>query len=906
MLKTLGNIFIDEDGLPPISSPNKYIKYKRNQNIFKTSILIDVNKANTLNLSYFKTATINKYENSRNNNIRSGYVNLLNSFERVDIKDFIENQTNDLSYDLIKTDILGRNLSLNDFTNKKNVENFANRKSYNYNSALTLNPVDFSIVANQDLFFELAYNIDSSLTTILGRTPADYTKYDLIIYAMDINDQIIDVKKIYDFNVRNVNWTDDANTLLYEIDDVNFDDLFEVNFSQTVFNNLIRQFDLKITDYFKSVRNLLPNKISPIESITIQENDNSIETDNTNILINNIFPVDQTNNKSIITFNTDLQLETRRLPYILNYKLFMKIAGRNSYIIKNFTNRISDNSVIFNTNLQNTLNEYLRNTRVFYLSNFNVVKIDLNILNEAFKNENFNLSLSSIFINNDNSKNYATRCFSFFPESSRSQSDLNLLGNDLKQIALSSVNSSLINIDTKFTFYLQNLSNNPLTLNLLFESNYEKYSINFSIERDVLDLPAEYSQFLNINQIDVTRSKNYSNLDIEYGLKIKNFKTSNSNLNRILSLNYQNIYLQELQLSSNNFNENFENNIFVILKKSIYQTGNHIKDKYYIFNKNASDSFNNSITLNEDLDLNLNFKDEETVNNLFFSRSKYDNVDLEKNVKYTFEARIFVIPLGFGLSELYNEHQTKRKIKEVLMLNNPSDPIPSDEEVTEIYVILQKINDNNLSNLTQYMLYKLYQKYSLKTTQASNEKQLNSILIESNIENNLISFLNSNLIIDNSRTNQKTIQITLNFNIQNMLSDNTNFNLLINKISEFFEAKFYFRNKGEYINLEEIIPDFNRVTLQNEFKSFKVQTSMNSKRLNILLTLTVSNELLNLFNNAYTLSSFNFSPNQFEFLKNNTYFKLSIPKNISISNNLILDILNIENQYIPFDFYNLL
>ena len=98
MLKKLGNIFKSE--LPPnsrgtaIPSSNdtilaNYTRYERNPRIFRTFVEIDTVKAQQLELSYFKTITINKFQNSKYSTEELGYIKLLDENQRIDLKKFL-------------------------------------------------------------------------------------------------------------------------------------------------------------------------------------------------------------------------------------------------------------------------------------------------------------------------------------------------------------------------------------------------------------------------------------------------------------------------------------------------------------------------------------------------------------------------------------------------------------------------------------------------------------------------------------------------------------------------------------------------------------------------------------------------------------------------------------------------
>jgi hypothetical protein len=908
MLKKLGNIFKSElpvtnlagTRIPSIENSvlnfnrilANYTRYERNTNIFRTYIEIDTNKAKELDLSYFKTITINKFQNSKYSAIKLGYTSLLDENQRIDLKKFLTQENLDRNFDLIKNDILGRDLNLSEIHNKFSVENFASRKSYNYNLGLTVDN-NLNISQYQDLFFELAFNT----TFNFGTVPETFSflnsvsQYDLIIYAMNSNDEIIDVKKINNFNTANVNWNIDKTTLLYDIDDVDFNKLFRMSFDTAIFNSLRRQFYINITEECKALKNNLG--FFPVETISIQENSRPIELQLDKINVAQAF---STSDKITLNCNEDLTLQS--VPVVLNYKLFMKIAGRNSYIIKTFTNTITDRSAIDAISQKQNLMLFLANTKITYFTGNNSIKVELSLLKSAFNDNNFNPSLSSIFINDNPSIDYAPQAFTFIPRS-ESIEDLNLTGTALKSIVQNSKNQT----ENNSIFYLRNYSNNPLTLKFVFEQDFEIYEISFPIE--VIYELTDYQQSLNITNNNLNLFKDFSNLNVEYSIKIKNFKNSNTNLNRFISLNYENIFLQEIQQGTSQLTENFENNIFVIIKKSIYQEDIKVKDKYYIFNKDIN--FGNlQLQTENDLNLILNFNDDLALNQFFFTNLQLDNVDITKNVKYTFDARIMIIPLGFFITS--NNFETQKRIKEILCLNNAQSSIPSQSKINEIFQILKGINEDKFNNLNQIFLYKLYNDFCLKNTQASNELVL-STQRDTTINLNRLRFKDIQYNLINLSNQTKKLNFTINFDVILKTSNNTNLALNLNNLTNVIN-RFFFRDNSLYITTSQIIPEFTELELQRELQNNLSYTfNVTSSSVELVTSLNISAELRRFFNLAYSRSTLNFAPYNFNFLDRNLYLRLNLPTTLNNTTNNIVETIefkNIENQYILLDFYTFL
>jgi len=897
MLKKLGQIF--KSTLPNNSDRviranyelANYTRYEKNANVFRSFIEIDTVKAQELNLSYFKTVTINKFQNSKYSNEKLGYVNFLDENQRLNIQSFISNNDLNRDYNLIKSEILGRDLNLNDLDNKLSIEHFSSRKSYNYNVGLTV-ATDFQISQYQDLFFELsfatiAYNFPNA--TAQYQFLQNITKYDLIIYAMDNKNQIIDVKKIENFNTAGINWVVDRSTSLFNIDDVDFNKLFNITFSTSVYNNLQRQFFINLTDTCKTYRESSEIGFIPIESFSIQENSLPIETQLNNIQTETVFA----NNVDKIRLDCRTPLLNRAVPFEITYTMFMKIAGTNSYIIKKYQNTITDARLLQLVPQQDNLNRFIGNTKIKYLSNSNTIKIDLKMLNSAFENENFNPVLSGIYINNELQNNFVDRCFNAIPRFNDLE-NLNLNGTNLKTL----FNNSNDN-ESSFIFYLRGYAPRFNILTLEFTQDFITYVLNFPIEY-VYEL-VSYDQSLTIQNNLNFNTRDFSNLDITYKLLIKNFKNSNTNLNRFLSLNYENIFLQELQESKTQLDANFENNIFVIVKKSIYQDNEFIKDKFYIFNKDIFQNIQTSFQT--DLSLELKFNDNLLVNSFFFKSFSYDNLNLNKDVKYKFEAKVMIIPLGFFITT--SEWSTRERIKELLSLNKPLNSLPSAGIIDSFYGMLKNINDNKFSDLNQLILYKLYSDFCLNNTVATNEifiKTRNN----SQVLNNIFSYRNIGYTLNKGRNQSKILKFVINFDIIDTVSNSNILLSLMNDLQNNIFKDVYFRDNNQYTNSAVIIPQFTNIELENEFKNnISIKYELNSNTLQINVDLRLSPELIRFFNFAYNRSTNTFLPYNFDFLNQNLYFKLNLPDSISrkIDQTHTISFNNIQNKYIMIDFY---
>ena len=919
LIKRLGNIF--KGNLPSISNNNttialdenniilgnfsilaNYTRFVKNQNIFRTFIEIDVEKAQELNLSYFKTSTINTHENSKYFLNNKSYTALLDETKTINLRNFIsQNNESNIKYDLIKKDILGRNLNLNDSFNKQNIITFTNRKSYNYNSGITLkNTANAEISKYQDIFFELAFStFNDQSSENLSRFSSNN---DLIIYAMNSNDEIIDVKVINNFNILNVNWNTDLNTFLFNIDDIDFDKLLSVSFSQSVYNNLTREMYLSCTNIFRNVcnsNNFALNGASPIDFISIQENDLQIEQQNLNININlNTF--ENNDNKLKITFNKTLNILRADTP--IDYRLFMKIAGTNNYFIKSFSNILKEIN-IFELIQNESFTRYFANSRIDYFPFTDIIQVNLSLLKSAINTISFNPYLLEIFINNSN-VNLIDRCFSVIPNDN-SIPDLDLTNNTLYNLFSNSTSN-----ESHFVFYLLNNSQRqiPNTLNITFEQNYKKYYVSFPIQ-------INFNTGIQNQKLKITYSEPYSeknsNLNINYKLDIENIKTTNTDFTRFLLLGYENIFLQDLQNTTDVLDENFNNDISIIVKKSIYQQNENVKDKYYIFNK--SNIINNfTADISDSLNIELNYKDDFSINHMFFNDlNEYDNIIDTKDVKYIFEAKVMILPLGFFSSKQLanNSWLSKNKIKKIIMANNPN-YIPNTTQINEIFQILYKLNQQSWKSLKQIYLYKLYENFCLQSTTASDQVVLSNKL---NINNNQqMTVLKSTNVVELNDIKSsikiqginKTLSFTLSFNILQKESDNLIFISEFNKISSFYNDIYYLKQS----NLTKISDSFTfkSVLFINKLNQNTTKTiSISDNTIKVKLEINITDELLTLI---YPILFNNLSLN----LKDNLYMYFVLPDLLSSTNNLHeifiqnrnLNLNLIPNTFKLIDFYS--
>ncbi len=903
---TLGKIFKSE--LPDTSEFKSiidgqemyhWVSFSKNRKVIKTFIQIDIQNANEYDLSYFKTVSINKKRNSLfNEEINSGYIKLLNpDDQQVNVKNFISNENLNFNLNFIKSNILGRNLSLSNNFRKKNIENFTIRFASAFNNGLTTKfseqTQSFEIGLAQDIFFELEYPISIENS---GNIESGYSKdiYELFIYAMNSKDEIIDVKKISNINLNSfISWTNSDVTLL-NLDDVDFNRLLNFKVDATIFNNLARKVYINTTNYYWDVKNKLltensnDRNISPIDFISIQENNQPIDNDLINIDISQI-ELAPLNTLSLIS-NVDL-----RFSEYVDYKIFIKVKDKNSYIVKRYRIELIDNKRNNSENIQN-INSFLNDTKVNYLINKNVLAIELIVKKNTF-NKIFNNTTKIAAINvNNNNNNLSGQCFSYEPNQNDTP-DLDLTDNSIVNLI-----TSKNEIEYNFMFYIINRELTPTQLTFSFYTDdFNIYTLQKEIK--IIRNEIKYEKYLTItNNNNFTNTKN-SNLDINYNIKIKNFKNSNTNLDKLL-LSYENIFLQQLRdnIEANIDNSSFESNIFVIVKKTIFQKDLNNKEFYFIFNKNLNPK-NIVDNFEVDLFLDLKFKDDLEIHNLFSIET--DNIDVDIDTKYMFEARLITLPLDFFI--LANNLDTIERIKNIYMINNENVFVPSDNFLLEIFQILNKLNNNEIITLNQMQFYKLFKFYSIKETSASNEIIIPSI---SSQKSQINQFFFENVLYEFVISGKPSPMLffTINLSINNLVSDNNSIiNMFIDKISDLFDG-VYFKINNNLINCNQLVDENVNIKnlLNNNISDSRV--SFKGNGLEIKIGLKLISNLAIYFHELYVKSTQDFSPYFLNFLNKNIYLKINIPSNLEFKSNQTSHKVEIKNlnqltQYVNIDFY---
>jgi len=876
----LGSLF--KGNLGRTYQGRQFVFYKNKPTIFKTYIEIDNNQAKRLNLSYFKTATIYKKNNSYLNSNDKRF--LINENQIFDIKNYLSGNYVNEKYNLLdkSNNFLGRSLKISESFSKNQIENYTIRDVKNYFFGVNMyidTKLGFTINNLQEIFFETNFNVQSSI----GGNE-EYNTI-LIVYAFDKNDNIIDIKKIENFIPKNVTWFEDkTTTTLNNFDTIDFDTLLNFSFDNNIYNNIIRKMIISRTSIYNS---LLNSDLNPIENITIQENNNDIENQNIQLI----------NDNTDVFFNSNLQ--NLQIGEEIKYKIYLKITGSNKFYILNTSHKIINTENVGLVSNQNNLNQYL-NIDATHLHVQNLIQIKLSMTNEVLNIPTFNPTFSGIYLNNIIDSQNLINNILLIATGNNSNNFISFNGELLKNILINSSRNVSDNIE--LIFYLKSNYNIINKIYFTFEENFKKYNISADITDVFEDI--KLNQSLSIQNI-TKNTINYSNLYINYNIKISDYKNSNTNLNKLLFLNYDSIYIDQLKQNANAYKETFNNNIFVIIRKKIKQSlNNNNKERYYIFNKDIIDNLNLNLNIEytDDISLDLKYNDDEELNKIFDIK---DNIDENSITNYEISAKIMIIPLDF-FSTTVNKFQIKEKIKEIILLNSQSKLIPSMNDIENIYNILFNINKDVFQSLKQLDLYKLFNSFCIKDSFAINTISLPKIITTVVDKSNLVleyssfSFNLDDFNLDNSKK-ESQILFTANFNLNSNLDNLKNvLNYLGNIVTDFFES-FYYKRNNQYIDIFSLqnIGFTKREIIEKINNSFIKKYKFSNTTIDIEFSLILKNEIATFFRDLISLS-INDKKNK-NFLKNNFYIKLNFQR-FSI-NKIDISIKNVDDIFVKFPLY---
>ncbi len=762
-----------------------YSKIRSAPFIFKTFIQIDNVVATEMNLGYFKTCTINKRTNSYENQNLMTYAKLLNTRQEFDKNNFVSSLYITEKYNILKRDnnLLGRNIRLSDISTKSLIENFSHRKydTKQFGVDLLVMNNQLSIKKYQNMFFEVDKNL------LLNNSFVDNI-FDLIIFAYSSNDELLDVVKISDFRLDNINWSLDTTTSSLISQD-NLDDLFLSNltnltFNQNQFTNLNRQVILSLTSLARSL-----DLKQYIQEISICEND--IEFINVNL-------DDLLNNPSVLqSFNTLYSSESE-FSVTFNYKTIIKSFDNKYFIfntqyngLKNYIRTFANDILIRNFLQDSIVRRVEENGKLF-------LKIDLKISNDLLNYNELNPKFIGMFLNENLLQNQNKISQLLLSPNYYQSYNLNLNNVFLKNL----INNEEGEEATTFSFYYLKSEHDGLnSVTFQIEDNNRTYNVILNESYTTTLSNPEYDQKIEIKNSQ-DHDENFSNLNVDISLKIKDWKNVNSNLKNIITLGYENY------INGTITNIDFDNRIFVIVQKRFINMGqvNNQKSgiKYFIFDE---DDLNINVDVSTFL-LNLNFVDNFDINTMFLKSNQIsDHLNLDTNIEYTFESKLLIIPRNFFTTSTlstntYTEQQIKtaQEFKEKeeiynILLQNTQMMHPQ-AKIDTIHKILSNINQNNFSLLNQLSLKILYENYAIKNTSANqsiilpklteNSNQIEKTALSFSKENSEIKFLKLNSL------NEETINIKLGFIID---SQSANIKNLVNSL---------------------IIPIVNNITAQNK------------------------------------------------------------------------------------------
>jgi len=865
-----GNIF-KISRLPDTNDDREYVRYDRKPDVFKTFIQINKLQAEFSNLSYFQTMTINKYYNSDSAYIERGYqvgyVNLLSTSSNVDIK-FDKNYT---------SNIFGRSVKFASNFIQKDLKDFSQRQVYNFKFGVSLEPDENNeliIKEKQEILFQCQERIIS-----------DFNKcdYDLYVFAFNKNNEIIDIKKLNNesFNTLNVNWSIDKISSPIDFRNIDFNKLFVINFNREKYNNLFREGSISLTSYGLGLPNL------PIESVSIAENSYDFEDGLFDIPLENII-----SEKINFKCNRDLRFEISNpfKPIRVAYNFYFKINGTSQFFIQNEFYEITDVSQTQLISQSRNINDYLKCDLKYYLFE-SILSFNLFLDNNNIRS--LNLNIIKIIVNDNHNINYADKIYTQKPTLSNLP-DLNLIGNNL--------NSILKSYDNLYPFYIK-LNDSFKNITFIFEQNFELYQKKFENFQTIIDqqnIINNFKQQLIITDSNLTANNDTSSFNIEYSINLNSVTTQNNNFNKYVKLGYDNIFLDELKASIGNLSDSFLSDFYIIVKKEtfrpiIYDNLNKKladelnKTEYFLFNSDLN--FSKDFFNFEELNIKLKFNDNQNLMSFFSHTSDMINTYANTTTRYTFSAKIFTIPPNFFNTS--NEYVTKLKIKDTVISNANINALPSQQMINNIYMILNKINNNTINAITKFDMENLYNLYCFNESEASNKKTIASsnVVINRVFENKIVIKMNNEI----KRFNQ--IMIGNNTGYYSIIPTQTATKLdakatmlLLNslKSAKNIIENVYIKIKDKYEIISNLLK-FNYADFLYELnRSVQIEFDQNNENLNILISINPNVNLKNIFSQLT------------EKLNNTTFKKLYFK--MSLDGKLIVDKLTVndteKNDYI--------
>ena len=832
---------------------------KLNTNKISFDFVFDSIDIKQYDLKYFKIISTNKFENNydieNENNNASEYIELVK---------FNQNKYHPLFSFSQKNNSLQKvflnKKSLNLIGNNRYLENETQLISKKRKMQYTFeNIINFNNNNEGILTFYLQLNKVNNLNNL------DKSIYNFYIYAYDSNDNIIDktilmnqdIEKYLDTELYKNNIFEDTNTIDSKI----------LNDFNIEFQNKDENFEKKRTvsfllgkDLYRTLINFKKNKKSVISKIIITEYYE-------NHLLSSTEKLDNFENISQFVFNTYIKISNNsRLKYVISIEYSnRKVVSKNIYhdISNKYIKDKDKNDDILKDNL--LIKNLFKNIESFYLQKERLLKINIQF-NSSIKSKYFDPIFNSVLFNNEE---LIHNCYLDISKQKKI---------DLFSQNVSNFSNGLLTIYIDLFKFNNFLSDQYIKINFQKKFDIKEF---FSFESKITiinnnlnknDNNKVYSSLNYLKIKDIDLNSNFTNLDLSYFFDISNlsklenlsqFSTENKLLENILNKNYSQLLSDAKKVElEKNINVN---NFYLLLKKNILLENNIKNERYHLISIQPDSNGNLFHTFT---DINIpNFKE------VYTSPIKYKEI--------YFESKLLIIPdTVFQL----NEYKFKNFIKNSILQNKIDQKvIVSDNIITSIFAILNKLNINNISSINEFEIEYLYKYYSLDYSYAKSEN-VKSELKKQNI-NMTKNILINNEIIDVKYSKDNKINFNFDINIEELVKLNIQKETIFNSLNEIFK-----KNKllsGFYlIDENKLFKDFYKIFFENK----KQQYYSNKIYLDLISE-------INLYSNViYTFKSKNIVNIEFEINLKNTPMLLhflnyckNITKNLSLKKEISLE-----------------
>jgi len=721
----------------------RYFKTINNQktttNKISVDLSIDSNSIKDYNLKYLKLISINHYSNSidydinqnvfGNDNLYNNTSSLESQLSNIDIKTSTYKVTGLKTIQKNLSSLLGSIDSLSNKNIKPNMKSFEN--IYEFKEIQEL----------YTLFFNLEYNNNESSN--------NKNIYDLIIYAYDSKDKIIDRFELLNQNILSYTETDltKKNKL---IEYTNINNMFEIHYNEYLNDNQNRTI------------NLLLNP--DIEKLI-----NEFELNNSNKMIKNIEILEIYNKKIIDQKRIEYDNKNKNIELTFNKKI--EVLGDNDknieyrIIITDYLSRIwtyvkSINNIKI-TSFQNIIRNSIKDIFLNYIAYENVFKCEISLYNLLI---NKNLYLKSLEISGIELIN---NCY----VNDQKIEKIDFENNNLYTIFSGNDSIKFYILDTDFSKNIENLIVNNENLKISFYDKKEKKNVLF-YKKIFLDY------FETTNQ----KSLNITNSDLDNYIKVKNDMTM-YNINYNLSLNNFDNFKRLSIESDNLLSLNYQTFLDEDSKNLFFQQINQIFNFYVVFKKNIITN-NQFVEKFEIAKVSINLENIDVS----FEDNKIKDSILDQNLLYKkifFESKVFVIPNNLFNSNVY---EIKKRIKSIINTNN-NILINNDEEINQIYRILKKINDKNIQNIDDFDMSYLYNLFSINNTYARSNIKIfeNSDFLSNKINLNKKVYIENNKI--NNFLNKNYLEFDILINVEELNRSNVKSNAIISFFNDLVRKK---------------------------------------------------------------------------------------------------------------------